>query len=145
MDKYGTLAEEQKEVINTLITGINVFMTGCGGTGKSYVIQSVLEVMPDKLKARGLKGDIHVTALTGCAALLLGPDAKTLHSWAGIGLGKETASELVGKIVKNGRAKKFWRETDLLIIDEISMLTAELLEKLDDIGQRMRRSSTRSG
>ena len=141
MDKYITLAEEQKEVINTLITGVNVFMTGCGGTGKSYVIQSVLEVMPDRLKARGLKGDIHVTALTGCAALLLGPDAKTLHSWAGIGLGKETASELVGKIVKNGRAKKFWRETDLLIIDEISMLTAELLEKLDDIGQRMRRSS----
>ena len=87
MDKYATLAEEQKEVINTLITGVNVFMTGCGGTGKSYVIQSVLEVMADRLKARGLKGVIHVTALTGCAALLLGPDAKTLHSWAGIGLG----------------------------------------------------------
>ena len=70
MDNYATLAEEQKEVINTLATGVNVFMTGCGGTGKSYVIQSVMEVMPDRLKAQGLKGVIHVTALTGCAALL---------------------------------------------------------------------------
>ena len=141
MEKYDTLEEEQKEVIDTLTTGVNVFMTGCGGTGKSYVIQVIQELMPDKLVARGLKGVIHVTALTGCAALLLGSEAKTLHSWAGIGLGKESAGELVSKIVKNGRAKKYWRQTDLLIIDEISMLTAELLDKLDDIGKRMRRSS----
>jgi len=141
MEKYDTLEGEQKEVIDTLATGVNVFMTGCGGTGKSYVIQAILEVMPDKLVERGLKGIIHVTALTGCAALLLGPEAKTIHSWAGIGLGKESPGELVSKIVKNGRAKKYWRQTDLLVIDEISMLTAELLDKLDDIGKRMRRSS----
>ncbi len=38
MDKYDTLAGEQKEVINTLITGINVFMTGCGGKSQRYIV-----------------------------------------------------------------------------------------------------------
>ena len=69
----------------------------------------------------------------------------TLHSWAGIGLGKDEVAELVWKIQRNGRAKKHWKQTDLLIIDEISMLTLDLLDKLDDIGKRMRRSSAPFG
>jgi len=131
------LSEEQQTVINTLAEGHNVFMTGCGGTGKSHVIGSLVSALREK----GKEPHIEVTALTGCAALLLGADAKTLHSWAGIGLGKEDVKDLVWRIHRNGRAKKLWKVTDLLVIDEISMLTAELLEKLDDIGQRMRRCS----
>lgn len=87
-------------------------------------------VMPKLLRIR-------VTALTGCAALLLGSGAKTLHSWAGIGKGQGTVQELCAKI-RRGRANRNWLTTDLLIIDEVSMLTAELLEKLDAIGKRLR-------
>ena len=111
-------------------------MTGCGGTGKSYVIGQLGSLLEPLM---GKKPLIEVTALTGCAALLLGPKAKTLHSWAGIGLGREEPIDLVWKINRNGRAKKYWKNTDLLVIDEISMLTAELLEKLNEIGQRMRK------
>ncbi len=86
--------------------------------------------------------------MTGCAALLLGGSAspkgrgqaKTLHSWAGIGLGKEPAGDLVKRIKKSSRALKNWLTTDLLIVDEVSMLTADLLEKLDIIGQHLRSS-----
>jgi ATP-dependent DNA helicase PIF1 len=135
-----SLTEEQQTVIKTLSEGHNVFMTGCGGTGKSHVIKSLETLLREPLSARlGHEPIIHLTALTGCAALLLGTKATTLHSWAGVGLGKEDVGDLVWKIQRNGRAKKHWKQTDLLVIDEISMLTVELLEKLDDIGKRMRK------
>jgi len=136
-----SLTDEQQEVIKTLASGVNVFMTGSGGTGKSHVIKLLPVVLAPLLKERlGHDPIICCTALTGCAALLLGSDASTLHSWAGIGLGKDEVADLVFKIQRNGRAKKHWKQTDLLVIDEISMLTLDLLDKLDDIGKRMRRS-----
>ena len=136
-----SLTDEQQEVIKTLGSGLNVFMTGCGGTGKSHVIKSLPRLLTPLRKERvGHDPVICCTALTGCAALLLGCEASTLHSWAGIGLGKDDVADLVFKIQRNGRAKKHWKQTDVLIIDEISMLTLDLLDKLDDIGKRMRRS-----
>jgi len=84
---------------------------------------------------------VRVVALTGCAAILLGQGAKTLHSWAGIGKGQETVSELATKIRRSSRANRNWLTTDVLIIDEISMLTGELLEKLDALAKRLRASN----
>jgi uracil-DNA glycosylase len=77
-------------------------------------------------------------ALTGCAALLLGHKAKTLHSWAGIGLGKGSVSELYTKIRRNQKSMRNWLCTDLLIIDEISMMPAELLDKLNELAKKVR-------
>jgi len=135
-----SLSLEQQKVLDTLAEGHNVCMTGCGGTGKSYVLKQLETRLGPVLEAKlGRKPIIHITALTGCAALLLGPEASTLHSWSGIGLGKEDVSDLIWKIQRNGRAKRNWKVCDLLVVDEISMMTVELLEKLDDIGKRMRR------
>jgi ATP-dependent DNA helicase PIF1 len=135
-----TLTKEQQNVITTLLEGHNVAMTGCGGTGKSHVIKQLATALGPTLEAKlGRSPNIHITALTGCAALLLGEAACTLHSWSGIGLGKEEVADLVWKIQRNGKAKRNWKNCDLLVIDEISMLTKDLLEKLDDIGRRMRR------
>jgi ATP-dependent DNA helicase PIF1 len=64
-----------------------------------------------------------------------------LHSWAGIGLGKEDVDTLYTRITKNGRAKKNWKTTDLLVIDEISMATPDLLDKLNTLGKRLRKCS----
>lgn len=134
-----TLNPKQREVIDALVRGENVFMTGCGGTGKSYVIGTILENLKELTGRKLLR--IHVTAMTGCAALLLGHQAKTLHSWAGILLGKGSVEELVTRIKRNRRSSQRWRGTDLLIVDEVSMLTRELLEKLDAIGQAVRRNT----
>ncbi len=131
-----TLNEEQYTAFQEIISGKNVFLTGAGGTGKSYFIHVIIEY----LIARNTR--VALTAMTGCAAILLSrPElkAKTLHSWAGIGLGKEPVSDIVYKIRRNGRASKNWLTTDLLIIDEISMMTPDLLEKLDEIGKKLRR------
>ena len=123
-----TLTLEQKSVIDKLLLGHNIALLGAAGCGKSYLL-SVVSTLPKK---------IQMCALTGCAALLLGHKAKTVHSWAGIGLGKADVSELYKKIRKNGKSMRNWLSTDLLIIDEISMMTAELLDKLDELAKKIR-------
>ena len=116
---------DQRRAIELAVTGKSFFLTGAGGTGKSYVIRGIIEALNREGK------DVALTAMTGCAALLLGKGAKTLHSWAGIGLGKETAQVILSKIKKSFKPKKNWLSMDVLIIDEISMMTPDLFDKLD--------------
>lgn len=144
-----TLTHEQRAVLHHLLEGENLFLTGGGGVGKSYLLSVLYTHFPQLKyaydKARNPSGSvkrirIQMCALTGCAALLLGNKTKTLHSWAGIGLGKGTLQELYVKIRKNRRAMKNWLGTDLLVIDEISMMTADLLDKLNELGKKIRSS-----
>jgi hypothetical protein len=125
--------EEQRAAIEAALRGDSMFITGPGGTGKSFL----LSVLYDEFRLQGKR--VAVTAMTGCAALLLGSHAKTLHSWAGIGLGKGPADTHIRAIVMNGRKKKNWNQTDCLVIDEVSMLTPQLLELLDQIARTVRK------
>lgn len=115
------------------LNGDNVFITGPGGTGKSYFIKKVYE----NAKQRNL--NVSVTAMTGCAALLLDCNAKTIHSWGSIGLGTDPIEMILGRIVKY-RKRDNWLHTDLLIIDEVSMMSRELFELLFKIAQNFRRN-----
>ena len=142
-----TLTQEQLAVIDHLLEGENLFLTGGGGVGKSYLLSAIYTEFPGLKKrffATKNPGSIaklpriQMCAMTGCAALLLGHKAKTLHSWAGIGLGKGSVSELYVKIRRNQKSMRNWLCTDLLIIDEVSMMTAELLDKLNEIGKKVR-------
>jgi ATP-dependent DNA helicase PIF1 len=142
-----TLTNEQLTVLDRLLEGDSVFLTGGGGCGKSYLLSVIYNEFPGLKRQYILSKNpegvtklprIQMCALTGCAALLLGNKAKTLHSWAGIGLGKGTISELYVKIRRNQKSMKNWLCTDLLIIDEISMMTAELLDKLNELGKKIR-------
>ncbi len=132
-----TLNKGQQAALEQILLGNSVFLTGPGGTGKSFLIQHIVR----EFELRGKKAA--VTALTGCAALLLGKHAKTIHSWAGIGLGKEKAQVLAADIRKQPWKRKVlyrWLTTSLLIIDEVSMMTPQLLELLSEVGQLVRRS-----
>lgn len=131
-----TLNAEQREAFNAVQSGQSIFITGPGGTGKSYLIQALYTLIPEKTGKH-----VSVTAMTGCAALLLGRYAKTLHSWSGIGLGRGSSSQLALGIRRSGRSLRRWLSTDILIIDEVSMMTAELLEKLDEVAKIVRRDT----
>lgn len=122
----------QKQALKAVQEGKNIFLTGPAGAGKSTLIQAIVAWAAQERKR------VDVTALTGCAALLLGQKAKTLHSWAGVGLAKGTAEILIATIQKMAYAKRRWITAKLLIIDEISMMTPELFEKLDSIGRALR-------
>ena len=128
------LNPEQQAAFDAVIAGESVFITGPGGTGKSYLLQSLYA----KYKGRTGK-TMSITAMTGCAALLLGPWAKTLHSWAGIGIGRLPTATVANAILADARKKKRWRSTHCIVIDEVSMLTPHLLEYLDAVGRLVRK------
>jgi len=126
------LSREQQILFNKYVQGQNIFITGPGGSGKSELIKMIYQHANKQFK------NIQVTALTGCAAVLLNCKAKTLHSWAGIGLGNGTIEYLVNKIKKNKFAKALWKGTDVLVVDEVSMLSLKLFNTLNEIGKAVR-------
>lgn len=124
------LSEEQQRVLRLVESGKNIFFTGPAGTGKSVLLRAIIDLLRRKF------GGIAITAPTGIAGMNIG--GSTIHSWAGIGLGKETVKELVG--VLSSYAIKRWTSTRALVIDEISMLDGRLFDKLEEIGRIVRGS-----
>ncbi|GAM19367.1 hypothetical protein SAMD00019534_025420 [Acytostelium subglobosum LB1] len=128
-----TLSPEQRHVVDLVLGGSSIFFTGSAGTGKTYVLREIIQAL------RFLHGDcVHVTASTGIAACNVG--GTTLHSFAAIGLGDKPAKDYIRSIAGNNKNLLRWRQTKVLVIDEISMISAELLDKLDQIGRALRSS-----
>lgn len=121
--------EKQQEAWNLMLSGKNIFLTGPAGTGKTLLI-SMFKKQFDPFK------NIAITSMTGVSAILLG--GVTMHSYLGIGLGTGSAEELFTKVSKNYKAKKRWTSLHTLFIDEISMLSPDLFDKLDFIARKLR-------
>lgn len=130
-----TLSSEQRHVKDLVVEkGQSVFFTGPAGTGKSVLMRAIIQELKKK-HARDPER-VAVTASTGLAACNIG--GMTLHSFSGIGLGKEDTNTLVRKIRRNPKAKNRWLKTKILVIDEISMVDGELFDKLSQIGRTIR-------
>lgn len=132
------LNPQQRAAFDAVVDGKSIFITGPGGTGKSFLLEKLHAHF--KLKS---KRKLAITAMTGCAAVLIGPFAKTLHSWAGIGLGRGDPEKLADTIATDKRKGPRWRKTDCLIIDEVSMMTPGLLELIDIVGRKARKCPDR--
>ena len=128
------LSIKQQLVFDSVINGNNVFLTGPGGTGKTALIKEIYN------KIHTSK-NIQLTAMTGVAAIQLHETAKTLHSWAGIGLGDQSVNKYVLKIKNSKALIDKWKKIQILIIDEISMLSDELFNKLEEIARIIKQST----
>ncbi|KAL6708573.1 DNA helicase [Coniothyrium glycines] len=129
------LSEEQHNVLNLVIEHKkSVFFTGSAGTGKSVLLREIIAGLRKRYVREPDR--VAVTASTGLAACNIG--GVTLHSFAGIGLGKEPAEDLVKKIRRNAKAKQRWLRTKVLIMDEVSMVDGELFDKLEQIARTIR-------
>lgn len=129
------LSDEQRLVRDLVVEkGQSVFFTGPAGTGKSVLMRAIIQDLKKKYVRDPER--VAVTASTGLAACNIG--GMTLHSFAGIGLGKEDVNALVKKIRRNPKAKNRWAKTKVLIIDEVSMVDGELFDKLSQIGRIIR-------
>ena len=129
------LSDEQQHVLDLVSESKkSVFFTGSAGTGKSVLLREIISTLRKKHLREPDR--VAVTASTGLAACNIG--GVTLHSFSGIGLGKEDVPELVKKIKRNQKAKHRWMRTKVLIIDEISMVDGELFDKLEAIARQIR-------
>lgn len=104
----------QEEALTILKMGYNVFLTGAPGSGKTYLLKRYISY----LKQEGVK--MGVTASTGIAATHL--NGITIHSWSGLGIREELTERTLKKLMDTPYLKKRIEDTEVLIIDEISML-----------------------
>lgn len=126
------LSTSQKRAVDAIMARKSVFFSGAAGSGKSFLLKVVQDVL-DSID----KGDrIAFTAPTGVAACNI--RGMTIHAWAGIGLGKDPLDRIVGPIMRNREVRSRWTETDILVIDEISMLSGETFDLLSEVGKRVR-------
>lgn len=130
-------SEQLQDILKAIDNGENILLHGPGGTGKTYTLRKIaVHVSRQNRK-------IACTATTGVAAIGLNNSehslsATTLHSWAGVKLARDVSKKLHALVENDSRAKKRWLSTDVLILDEVSMLGADLIDKLDYIGRHIR-------
>ena len=130
-----TLSIEQQLCFDKYVNGENLFITGPGGTGKSFLIKTIVKHAESNNKI------IKVCALTGCAAILLECKATTLHMFSGIGLANKKNAIIVNELfTKNNRKLMNWKNLEILIIDEISMMSLKILLLLDLIAKKYYRN-----
>jgi hypothetical protein len=113
-----------------LKTGANVFLTGEPGSGKTYVINQYL----DWLSA--CKVSVAVTASTGIAATHIG--GMTIHSWSGIGARDTINAYDLEHITTQKKVIEKIKRARVLIIDEVSMLDARLLDMVNVITKKVK-------
>ncbi|CAE6440069.1 unnamed protein product [Rhizoctonia solani] len=111
------------------LDGKSLFFTGSAGTGKSFLLRQIIK----ELKLSGCT--VAVTASTGLAALNIG--GRTLHLFAAVGNGGQHASILINRAQGSRKIHK-WQSTNVLVIDEISMVKAQWFDVLSDIGKILR-------
>ena len=124
------LNEKQRSAATHIAAGGNILITGPAGTGKSALLNYL----------RGQYPDMPVTASTGIAALNVG--GCTIHSWAALGVGQKPAKDIAKAL--NDRRNNVWyamKKSKRLAIDEVSMIDAELFDKLDEVLRLVRLSS----
>jgi ATP-dependent DNA helicase PIF1 len=146
------LSDEQQNIIDKCIRGDNMFVTGSGGCGKSLIIRILKNIYLPSRNIDDIRHivnryrhveykNIQVCALTGVASILLQSSAKTIHSFSGIGISNASNEQILKKIKNSGFYRKNWKDTDILIIDEVSMMSQHMFELLDFLGKNIRRNS----
>jgi ATP-dependent exoDNAse (exonuclease V) alpha subunit len=133
LPEWSGLTQDQKDFVTIFFSKGNVFITGSAGVGKSYVVSLLAKFLASR--------SLHMakTSSTGVSAFNIG--GQTLHSWMGIGLGDEDVKSLIEKIRKSKKAKERIKAAKVLLIDEISMIKSDLLDKVDIILKYFRYSS----
>ena len=124
---------KQLELANNFVqyTGQNIFLTGKAGTGKTTFLKSLKERSPKRMI---------VVAPTGVAAINAG--GVTIHSFFQLSFAPQIGLENIQE--KQNRFNKekinIIRSLDLLVIDEISMVRADILDAIDRVLRRFRSS-----
>ena len=121
---------DQELALAILLSGRSALLTGAAGTGKTHLLNNFIV----QARKRGKK--VSVTATTGLAATHLG--GNTIHSWSGIGVNDHLPNNFFERLSKTRR--DVISKTDVLIIDEISMLHDFRLDMIDKVLRTVRKN-----
>lgn len=127
----------QEKALQILKAKQNVFLTGVPGSGKTYTVNKFTEYLRD----RGVK--YSVTASTGIAATHI--NGTTIHSWSGLGIKEKVGMSDIDAMMLKSYLVKQIASTEVLIIDEISMLSAQQLDCVDFILRNIRQNDSPFG
>lgn len=120
----------QAEALEILKLGYNVFLTGPAGSGKTHLLNKYINFLKDNYV------DVGITASTGIAATHMG--GTTIHSWTGMGI-KDSLNQFELEELKTRKyLKDRFDRTQVLVIDEVSMLHHFRLDLIDDICRYMK-------
>ncbi len=131
------IPQEKRDILALIAAGHNVFITGCAGTGKSYLLKLIKQIYDPYGFA--------LTASTGIAAVQIG--GVTMHSWAGIGTGDQPRERILDYInsFRGSKQRKQMQQAKILAIDEISMIAADVFELLDYVLRYVRKANVPFG
>lgn len=115
-----------------MLSGQSVFLTGPPGAGKTYTLNEFIR----RSKNRGKT--VAVTASTGIAATHIG--GVTIHSWSGLGVKDFIDSRTRQQLIGNSKLSKRYNSTDILVIDEVSMLHGRRLDMVNEACKLLRKS-----
>jgi ATP-dependent DNA helicase PIF1 len=120
----------QKQALAVIMSGANVFLTGAPGAGKTYVLNEFIG------RAQRAGKQVAVTASTGIAATHL--NGTTIHSWSGLGIRDFLTPDDKRWLAGNERLIKRYNATDVLVIDEVSMLHGKRLDMVSEAAKILR-------
>lgn len=119
----------QALALEIMLSGESVLLTGPAGAGKTFVLNQFIKLAKHEGK------HVSVTATTGLAGTHLG--GTTIHSWSGIGVSDFIPSGFAEHLAKGRR--EIIEKTDVLVIDEISMLHDFRLDMVDEVCRLVRK------
>jgi ATP-dependent DNA helicase PIF1 len=134
IDTKDNLSDSQKHALELFKEGQSLLILGSGGTGKSFLIKTMEEYIKTSCKNKNM----YLCSTTGISAYNIG--GMTIHSFMGIGTGDLAVDLLIKRVKRRKMYKDRLLKTDILVIDEVSMLSGELFEKLDLICQNIRKN-----
>ena len=130
-----TLSDDQSVAISNILDGKNCYVYGPGGTGKTVLLKTAVQRLREEQKK-----NVAVCATTGIASESI--DGVTIHSLAGCGV-----VENIHFLGLKGKANETRREViqayDVLFIDEISMLSGEMFDRLSEHFGIIRQNTTK--
>ena len=122
------------EVSEAINKGHNVLVLGQAGTGKSKLLSKTYEMLKIQHK------NVQALATTGIASSIL-PNGRTVHSFFGLLDGRFTTTQLqqrVGNDDNFHHIKSNILKIEVVLIDEISMMSKKTLEQIDDLCRHVR-------